>query len=349
MLHRLPYSGQLPAGFAALAYAPQPTGEPAAATLCAALAGEFDVVFYTDYATLRVAGLFPKAAGSDTAYFGFWETANDLALNQHAFGLLAAEARARGLGQVRGPLHFSTYFRYRLRRGAAPSWQQFDREPVNPPYYPTLLAATGFEPALQFESRRLQAATVPTVYRQQAATLSQLADLPFDFIPLNAATWVALEDEIFGLIQQVFGQNPAYRAVSRAQFGLLYHAQYAAGLCPHSSVLFRDRVSGQLAAISLCQPNYFPLHLPAGTAPVWAAHYPRLPQPRTLLAKTVGVHPAYRGRGLQALLAAYAMRSFLQYYDEVIFCLMRADNRSLRFTDGLPYEAAHYALYERAV
>jgi hypothetical protein len=353
MLHRQPYTGQLPDGFAALAAAPYaglayaPADEPPAAQLCELLAASHDIVFYTDHRTLRLAGLFPKEAAGGPAYFGFWETADDPALNQVAFAQLRADARARGFSQVQGPLHFSTYFRYRLRLGAAPSWEQFDREPVNPPYYPQLLAAAGFRPGLTFESRRLRAETVPAVYRQQAAALSQLDELPFEFIALDASVWQAMEDEIFGLIQQVFGQNPAYRAVSRAQFGLLYNAEYAAGLCPHSSVLFRHRASGRLAALSLCHPNYQPLALPPGMAPNFARDYPRLPAPRTLLAKTVGVHPGFRGQGLQALLAAYAMRSFLAQYEDVIFCLMRADNLSLRFTDGLPAEVAHYTLFEQ--
>ncbi|WP_223649130.1 hypothetical protein [Hymenobacter psoromatis] len=356
MLNRWQYAAQLPNGFFELPrqlYAGQPyypEAEHQAEQLCRQMAATHDIVVYSDdFRTVRLVGIFPKDATDDTAYFGFWETKDEVEINKLAFDMLRQEAAARGFSRVRGPLHFSTYFRYRLRLGAVPSWGQFDREPVNPPYYPRLLAEVGFRPALTFESRRLRAAAVPAVYRQQAAALAQLADSPFEFIPLNASVWQSLRDEIFGLIQQVFGQNPAYRAVSRAQFDLLYNAEYAAGLCPHSSVLFRHRASGRLAALSLCQPNYQPLNLPFITVPNFAQHYPQLPAPRTLLAKTVGVHPDFRGQGLQAQLAAYAMRSFLAHYDDVIFCLMRADNLSLRFTDGLPVETAHYALFEQDV
>ena len=354
MLNRWHYTHHLPNGFSELPrqlYAGQPyypEAEHGAEQLCQQMAATHDIVGYSDdFRTVRLTGIFPKDAADDTAYFGFWETRDNLAINKLAFEMLRQEAAARGFGRVRGPLHFSTYFRYRLRLGAVPSWEQFDREPVNPPYYPRLLAEVGFRPVLTFESRRLRAAAVPTVYRQQAAALAQLVNSPFEFIPLNASVWQSLRTEIFGLIQQVFGQNPAYRAVSRAQFEVLYNAEYAAGLCPHSSVLFRHRASGRLAALSLCQPNYQPLRLPFTTAPNFAQHYPRLPAPRTLLAKTVGVHPDFRGQGLQAQLAAYAMRSFLAHYDDVIFCLMRAGNYSLRFTDGLPVETAHYALFEQ--
>jgi GNAT superfamily N-acetyltransferase len=348
----LPYQGELPASFdtvgrqlyAGLGYAPD--DEPAA-ELCAQLAATHEIIFYTDHWNLRLAGLFPKEGG-EVAYFGFWETAGVLLPNQLAFDKLLQDAAARGFARVQGPLHFSTYFRYRLRLGAVPSWQQFNREPVNPPYYPQLLEQLGFRPVLHFESRCLRAADVPQVYAQRQAVQEQLLSTPFDFIPLTPCTWQALENEIFALVQQVFSQNPAYRPVGIEQFRLLYNAEYAEGLCPHTSVLFRHRESGQLAALSLCQPNYHSLGRAVNAHPVFARDYPRLSH-CTLLAKTVGVHPAFRGQGLQALLAAYAMQEFRAYYEDVIFCLMRTDNLSLRFTQDLPVEVARYALFEREV
>lgn len=351
-LDRSPYDGELPASFdtvgrqpyASLGYAPD---DESAAALCAQLAATHDIIFYTDHWNLRLAGLFPKAGG-EVAYFGFWETAGKLLLNQLAFDQLFQDAAQRGFRVVQGPLNFSTYFRYRLRLGAVPSWRQFDREPVNPPYYPDLLAHLGFRPVLTFESRRLRAADIPLVYAQRPAVQEQLLATPFDFIPLTPDVWSVLEEEIFALVQEVFSQNPAYRAVSKAQFRLLYNATYAERLCSHTSVLFRHRPSGRLAALSLCQPNYYSLGRAVSGHPIFARDYPRLTT-RTLLAKTVGVHPDFRGQGLQTMLAAYAMQEFRTYYDDVIFCLMRSENLSLRFTKDLPVEVAAYALFERDV
>lgn len=351
-LDRLPYAGELPASFdtvgrqpyASLGYAPD--DEPAA-ELCAQLAADYDIIFYTDHWNMRLAGLFPKAGG-EVAYFGFWETSGTLLLNQVAFEQLHQDAVARGFRVVQGPLHFSTYFRYRLRLGEVPSWRQFSREPLNPPYYPGLLEQLGFAPTLAFESHHLRAHNVPLVYEQQRPVQEQLHQLPFEFIPLTPPVWDALEDEIFELMQQILSQNPAYRAVDKAQFRLLYNHAYAEGLCPHASVLVRHRPSGRLAALSLCQPNYYALGRAVSEHPVYVRDYPLLTT-RTLLAKTVGVHPDFRGQGLQALLATYAMQEFQAHYDDVIFCLMRADNRSLRFLKDIPTEVAHYALFERTL
>ncbi len=352
-IERLPYAGQLPASFftiPAAIYAGRPYRPEENPGLTRELftlqAASHEIIIYIDHAALRLVGIFPHE-GPD-AYFGFWETADDASLNEAAFALLAADARRLGKATLAGPYHFNTYQRYRLRLTDQPSWQQFDREPVNPAYYPALLARAGFAPVLAFESRLLRAETVPAVYRQKNPVLENLAHIPYDFIPVTAASWELLADELFELIQQIFGANPAYKSVSQAQFRQLYNRQYAERLCPHSSVLFRDRPSGRLAALSLCHPNYAALGLPTGRAPVFARDYPRLPR-KTLLAKTVGVHPDFRQRGLMSLLAAYAMQGFRDWYEEVLFCLMRADNFSLQFTAGMPVEQAHYALFQKAL
>ncbi|MBG8555643.1 hypothetical protein [Hymenobacter guriensis] len=351
MLESLSYNGQLPDSFwqiPAAVYATEvvPLREHAEvlAAVVAEEAARHEVLLYTDHETLRLLGIFPQE-GTD-AFFGLWETLPDAALNQQVFDQLAAEARRRGYRRLVGPLCFSTYHRYRLRLGPVPSWGQFDAEPVNPAYYAALLTDLGFTPTLTFESRLLQPAVVPTVYDNKAALLAQLQQVPFEFVPLTPDVWQEHEAAIFELVQAIYGANPAYRPVSAAQFGLLYNRAYAEKLCPHTSVLLRERSTGKLVAQSFCHPNYAPLHLPATEPATFQQHYPRL-QHRTLLAKTVGVHPDYRQQGLMSYLGAYGMVSFREYYDDIIFCLMRTDNFSRHFTDGFPYETAHYALYAR--
>lgn len=340
------YDGQLPAGFFQTAL---PTGaalpnEAALAALFAEEAARYDIVFYTDFSQVRLVGLFPKEGGD--ARFGFWETSPDAMANAQAFAALEAEARRRNCPALTGPLDFNTFQRYRLRLGQAPSWGYFDREPTNPEYYPELLQALGFQAQLTFESRLIRPETVPEVYADKQPLLDALAALPFDFLPLTPALWPQVEKELFELVQAVFGANPAYRPVSGEQFRALYNPTYASGLCPHTSVLLRDQQTGQLAALSLCQPNYAPLGFPATQPPNFQRDYPRLKAP-TLLAKTVGVHPSFRNRGLMNALGAYGMVHFREWYQQVIFCLMRTDNFSLHFTDGLPAETAHYALYRK--
>ena len=347
---QLPFEGELPPSFFAIphgVYAGRPHQPYERAEtvldLFRAEAARNDTVVYTDHAQLRVVGIYPHEG--EEAYFGFWETTDDLALNQAAFQLLGREARRRGYARVVGPLNFSTFYPYRLRLGGVPSWGLFDREPVHPAYYPALLAQLGFTPTLAFESRLIRPAAVPLAYSNKATLLAALQQLPFDFIPLTADTWREHETELFELVDRIFSGNPAYRSIPPAQFRQLYNAEYAAKLCPHTSVLFRDKASAQLVALSFCHPNYASLQL-GSTLPSFARDYPRLTE-RILLAKTVGVHPDFRNQQLMNYLGAYGMMSFRELYDQVIFCLMRSDNFSRHFTDDLPFEAAHYALFSQ--
>ncbi len=304
-----------------------------------------EMILYTDHATLRLVGIFPNESAE--AYFGFWETANDGPLNQRAFALLEADARQRGRNKVVGPLNFSTFYPYRLRLNS-PSWGRFDREPANPLYYSDLLEQAGYQISSRFESRAVHKASIPVAYGQKKQLLDALTQLPFDIIPLNPDTWQQYEAHLFELVHQVFSANSAYRAISEAQFTLLYNRQFAEKLCPHSSVLFRDRPSGKLVALSFCQPDYQALALAPDDRPIFVRDFPRLAK-KVLLVKSVGVHPTFRQRGLMSFLGAYGMVHFRELYDDVIFCLMRADNFSLHFSDTLPHETAHYALFEKGI
>ena len=302
-----------------------------------------EILLVTDRKNVRLLAICPP--GKTKAYFGFWETTDDFYSCQKAFEILFDELKNREYSGIEGPVHFNTFHRYRLRLDT-PSWKMFNREPVNPEYYPAFLERLGFKIHHTYESRLIKTEVVPEVYRSKKELVDSVRDLPFEFIPLNPQTWSEKEPEIFELINHIFGLNPGFQSIPIEEFRLNYNAEYAAQLCPHTSVLLADRSSGKLVAISLCHPNYTPLNL--SEKPVFEKHYPLLNH-RTMLAKTQGVHPDFRQLGLMNYLGAYGMLSFRKYYDDIIFCLMRADNHSLRFTDAFDYEKVEYASYIREI
>ncbi|HKK38760.1 MAG TPA: hypothetical protein VJ949_05055 [Cryomorphaceae bacterium] len=346
----LPVSNQFPDSFyevsdaiyADLPYAPEEDRAQIEALL-QMQRDKFDLYLITDSENVRLLVICPKEGR--TAYFGYWETKNDLSLCRKAFEQFEGLAAEKGFENLQGPIHFNTFHRYRLRL-QTPSWKMFDREPVNPSYYPEFLENLGFSVLHRYESRLIRPEVVADVYQDKKAFLESVRDLPVEFIPLTEETWLARETEIFELINAVFGFNPGFQSISMEEFRLLYNADFAARLCPHTSVLVAERNSGKLIALSLCQPNYTSLNLTE--KPLFEKHYPLLKH-RTMLAKTQGVHPQYREQGLMNYLGAYGMLSFKKYYDDSIFCLMRDDNPSLRFTDPVDYEKAEYALYTKAL
>lgn len=303
-----------------------------------------EVIIYTDHAEFRMLGIFPEE--SDIAYFGFWESSNNSPLAKEGFDLLKEDASLRNYKQIVGPLDFNTYLPYRIRIGKYPSWKQFDKEPINPSYYLNLLLDNKFKITTEYESRMIAKDNIKDVYFNKESLLQDLDTIPFEFIPITADLWKENQYDLYLLIHETFGDNPFYRKITFEQFTYLFDGGYVNRLCPHSSVTFRDHKTGRLAAISLCHPNYSEL-IGVVDNITYEEHYPLLKK-KTLLAKSVGVHPDFRKNGLMNFLGAYGMVSFQEYYEEVIFCLMREGNLSLRFSDYFPHDKSMYALFTYA-
>ncbi len=300
-----------------------------------------EIIIYTNHHNVRLVGIFPE--NEEIAYFGFWESVNEENSHLQAFHMLQSDALERQKKSIIVPINFNTYHAYRLRLGESPSWNIFDREPANPDFYAHLLQQSGFEVKSIFESRMIRKKHIKDVYIDKEMLLNEISKIPFNFIPINPENWKKYQHEIYGLIEAIFSENPFYKSISFEQFKLYYNEAFAKKLCPHSSVIFQDKVTGDLASISICHPNYTSL---TTQKPEFDRDFESLHQ-KILLAKTVGVHPNYRKKGLMNFMGAYGMLSFTSFYEEVIFCLMRSDNHSLHFTDSLNYEVAKYALYEK--
>ena len=309
----------------------------------ASQADEHDIICYWVPDSCRLVGIFPHQG--NTCYFAHWEGLNHPEAHKYAFDQFEAEAKGRGFDQILGPYHFNTFGRYRLRL-QTPVWTHFDREPANPEYYVQLLENQGYKAGMRYESRLVRTSDVPDYYIDKASLMASLDAVPYDFIPLTPEYWAAHEQEIYELILAVFGDNPGFQALPFEAYQKLYNPDFARRLCLHTSIVLRDQEKGELAAISLCHPNYKPLQLPPKEQPDYARHYALL-EKRTLLAKSQGVHPNHRQQGLMSYLGAYGMLSFKQYYDECLFCLMREGNFSLQFTEGLSYASCEYALFEK--
>jgi hypothetical protein len=325
----------------------KPTEDPETIKVLFAIeATQHDIVLYTDHEQIRLVGIFPK--DEPAAYFGFWESVADEELHAQAFGLLENDAREKGRSSLTGPINFSTFQANRLRVGALPSWGMFDKEPVNPVYYPDLLLHIGFQEISTYETRLITMKNLPALVADKQGLLKAMGQIPFDFIPLNPENWKLFERDIFKLMHVIFKENPFYKAISYEQFQIIYSYRFSEKLCPYSSVLIKDQASGQLAAICMCQPNYRALY-PAIEDPGFAEDFDKLTH-KTLMAKTFGVHPDFRRQGLLNYMGAYGLIQLKDgIYEDVLLCLMRSDNYSAHFSNNIPYESAKYALYEKAL
>ena len=296
------------------------------------------IIIYEVVNRLSLVGIFPYE--SKTGYFAYWETVDNQSINRDVFRELEKDARDAGIAQIKGPLHFNTYHRYRLRLGKTPSWSSFDMEPVNPTYYPSILEKVGYEISDTFESHYLEHDTIYNMYQSIKKYKKQHPD-HLKILPLTQEVWNTYYKQFYDLTTEIFSQNSNYQMVLRQEFELLYNEVYASGLCPYSSSVIIDSRTSQLASLSLCRPNFAGLK---ETFQDFEEGYQNLTKP-ILLAKTVGTHPKYRGNNLMNAMGIYGTEGFINRYDGVIFCLMKSNNPSQNFTKHLKHEKARYGLF----
>jgi len=292
--------------------------------------------------------------GERAAFFGYWEQ-TATAASARLFDAAADWARARGCTMLYGPIDFTSFGRYRVSLGSEPGGLPFPGEPYQAPGYAETLTALGFH-----EVRRYATQLGPTpreaVERKRPALDSARA-AGYSFETLDARAWLAFVPELYAVADSIFGDGFAYTPVSRAYFEAGYAESVARRLCPHTSLVARA-ADGSLAGFLLAFPHYGPLavqgaardRVPASRLS-FAEHAARLcaSGERTAIAKTAGVMPEHRRRGVLDAMSVLAIERGLPHYDRWMAALVRDGNASGRF--GAPYSAAErsYALYARRV
>lgn len=293
--------------------------------------------------------------GRQAAFVGMFESDGHEAPVRELLRRAAEWARGQGAEALYGPVDFDTFGNYRLRTAAEEGGLPFPGEPYNRPEYPGLLEGAGFSAVRHYVSQ-VSAGAVHADVRQRDAARS-LAAAGYVLEPLDGTRWMTLLPELHGAADQIFGDAFAYAPIPYEEFAVRYGAGVANRLCPHTSLIARGPV-GELAAFLLCYPHYGPLVVQGsalGRVPVtelaYAVHQPVLAAAgeRTAIAKTVGVAPAHRQRGLVSALGAAAVQRGAGRYDRWVAALMRADNPSRRFGEPHARHQREYALYGRTL
>lgn len=305
----------------------------------------------------RLAGFFePGKLINDelVAFFGFWEAQDDLEANRQAFLAVEGWAKGRGVKRLYGPINFTTYGANRVRLD---TFEQgcFPGEPWNPTYYPRLMEQLGYSCGMRYMSfpvgiDYLLASSMSTY--EMLKPKVEAAALTVE--TLSPEMWLENLGEIYGMIDQIFGANFAYTPISEEAFKGALGESFAAKMCPHSSVIARAH-DGRIAGFFLAVPDYAPLVNQGNTERIHAGDfnfsrdYDSLPHPRSVLAKTVGVHPDFRRAGLSVYLGLEVTRRARPYYETVVGALIREDNPSAKFPTKHVSDIRNYAMFSKAL
>jgi len=287
-------------------------------------------------------------SGRPAAFFGFFEQAG----GGDAASLLAqaeAWARAAGVELLIGPVDFSTAHRYRLRLSAEAGAETFLGEPYNPPHYPALLEAAGYHIVRRYLSQVGAYRQAPGEHKQ--AVHAGVLAAGYRFEPTAESDWLDHLAQFKALTDTIFAGNFGFTAEPLATYERGSRAA-ARRFCPRTSLLVRAP-GGELVGFVTVYPQYARLVTQAaGAARISASdisytqHWQRLERlgERTMVIRTIGVHPAHRSRGLMDALITELAKRARPHYDRWIGALIEESNRSRRFGDALSDQQRSYAL-----
>jgi len=301
--------------------------------------------------------------GEKAAYFGFWETQNDLPINQLLFQQVEDWAKACGATRIYGPINFSTYQNNRLKTDCFDS-PSFIDEPYNPAYYPDLLAQLGYEKKYGYLTGINQ--NVSNLIKQIGIGFNMLkkqSEKKFTIEKLTGDVWLNNLDELYPLVDAIFSKNFAYTAISREAFQAQCGEGFAKKLCPKTSVIIYDE-DKKIAGFFIAYPDYGSLVNQQGVENLtelassdinYTEHYPQLKQPRLLLAKTCGIAPKYRSAGLFPLMSMQLSVWAEGHYEQTAGAMVREDNASMSFYTSLikagnkDFVLRSYALFTKSL
>jgi hypothetical protein len=295
------------------------------------------------------------------AYFGFWETKNNLSVNADLFRQVERWAEECGASRIYGPINFSTYQNNRLRVDGFDNTSFID-EPYNPDYYPRLLAELGYEKKYGYATGINE--NIPNLILQVNAPFSMLkkqSEKTFTFERLTGDIWLNNLEKLYPLVENIFSKNFAYTAISWETFKSQCGENFSKKLCPKTSIIVYD-LQGDIAGFFITYPDYGSLVNQQAQVEEtellssnvnYQQHYPLLKQPRLLLAKTCGVAPKYRSAGLFPLMSMQLSIWAEGHYEHVSGAMMREDNASMSFYKSLikagnkDFVMRNYALFTK--
>jgi len=235
--------------------------------------------------------------------------------------------RQKGHKRIIGPIDKSTWHRYRLvtKRGLEP---MFFLEPDNPDDWPSHFSEAGFTPLSTYTSTINQ-----NLKKVDPRSDARLKELERNGITMRTVNMVRFEEElaaIHELCLVAFKQNFLYSPIPLKEFLTLY-LPIRIHIIPELVILMEheNRLIGFIFAIpNLLDPK-------------------DILSTKSVIIKTMAVHPDYGGKGIGGILMDYVQRSASKLgFDRAIAALMQEENLSRRISNHYGTTIREYTLYE---
>lgn len=243
---------------------------------------------------------------------------------------VSARLRTEGCDRVIGPMDGSTWHRYRLltERGTEPT---FFLEPDNPDDWPRHFTDNGFVPLATYVSE-----VNADISRVDPRTDQRRIELEQAGITLRTIDPERFNEELSAIHELslvAFRRNLLYSPIGLDTFVASY-----APIGPHlvpELVLLAER-DGALVGLVFAIPN---LMEPARGEPM-----------RTVILKSLAVHPDCTTNGLGTVLADYCLRTARRLgFERAIYALMKESSVSTHMAAAYTTVIRRYTLYEKSL
>ena len=283
-----------------------------------------------------------------SAFFGFFESVNDMLAAKTLFEKIEAESRSLGAEYLEGPFNPNHYSELGIlvnNFGIPPIFF----ETYNPPYYSQLLAEAGFSELCRFHTRLNDDMPSLLAKIQSAKTKGDIdKDIVIKRFRLGR---MKKELEIMREINNdAFEGNWYFLPLTRAEY--LFSAKFMFLVTTPRLVLFAE-YKGEPVGLLQCVVNFNRLIKPyKGKLEPW--HLPALLMKRKSLKElvifTVGIKKAFQHTGVSAALVNSALEIFKKY-DSVSTTWISDENKAVIHVAGLfgmkPYK--YFSIYSKSL
>lgn len=279
-----------------------------------------------------------------TAMFGFFEALDNDQDVKECFDQFEVWCCEKGINNVIGPINFSTFLPYRIRLNDFDR-RPFSGEPYNKSYYSELLKKCGYEITQSYTSYKDKG--FPDSFRLHIDEKKKAEEfLTLKGFSLHQVTEEMFKkhlQEFFFFVDATFKMNAYYHKIPDELFFSLYKG-VAKKLDPNASLMVLDP-DGKLAGFSWLFPDYSELKEREEAS--FKEHFDQLKN-KTLLIKSVGVHPKYR----QLNIFGYLMQKVVEYtdknYSSLMACNMQDGGVTEKYTSAFQsFGKTQYALFTK--
>lgn len=267
----------------------------------------------------HIAIINDKRLPKGEAFFGFFETKQDLTIFKALWQNLIEEARKMGISRLLGPVNGSIWHQYRCIKETDGS-EYFKSEPITEVYYYKLL--TQVKPTTEVSYQSAYREKFDKVMRIIQTEFRKLEAAGFDIKKLESVNYEQLRT-IAEISKIVFRNNSwGYTDLTEREFLQLYSSDKLKAHLNKLYLLYKDQ-----QVIGYC-----------GTS---------IENAQTLILKTICILPEYQGLGLgNALAYKIHLDAKKEGFKKLIYALIREGNKIKNFPKDDTVIFRRYAAFE---